>query len=123
MYSALFEDCFCGRRVLHPASDWVRRDNFFHEELIMIHLRTGTHVGVRVPSRARDSTSCLCLFALGLSFLAGRSEEHTSELQSPVHLVCRLLLEKKNTLITKDTMPCLLRADHTHVSAYLAATD
>src|SRR5690348_17959441 len=29
-----------------------------------------------------------------------RSEEHTSELQSPVHLVCRLLLEKKkqNTL-------------------------
>src|SRR5690348_16167161 len=34
-----------------------------------------------------------------------RSEEHTSELQSPVHLVCRLLLEKKNkqsicTLVT-----------------------
>src|SRR5690348_18210337 len=27
---------------------------------------------------------------------AKRSEEHTSELQSPVHLVCRLLLEKKN---------------------------
>src|SRR5690348_11016133 len=27
-----------------------------------------------------------------------RSEEHTSELQSPVHLVCRLLLEKKNTI-------------------------
>src|SRR5438876_6067573 len=27
--------------------------------------------------------------------LNGRSEEHTSELQSPVHLVCRLLLEKK----------------------------
>src|SRR6266581_2960667 len=26
---------------------------------------------------------------------SGRSEEHTSELQSPVHLVCRLLLEKK----------------------------
>src|SRR5690348_5235068 len=29
---------------------------------------------------------------------AGRSEEHTSELQSPVHLVCRLLLEKKKEL-------------------------
>src|SRR5438876_1665031 len=28
---------------------------------------------------------------------SGRSEEHTSELQSPVHLVCRLLLEKKKT--------------------------
>src|SRR5690625_6553536 len=29
--------------------------------------------------------------------LAGRSEEHTSELQSRGHLVCRLLLEKKKT--------------------------
>src|SRR5690348_12233920 len=29
----------------------------------------------------------------------GRSEEHTSELQSPVHLVCRLLLEKKKPII------------------------
>src|SRR2546429_6650708 len=28
-----------------------------------------------------------------------RSEEHTSELQSRLHLVCRLLLEKKKTLI------------------------
>src|SRR4051794_41462714 len=28
-----------------------------------------------------------------LSLRTGRSEEHTSELQSPVHLVCRLLLE------------------------------
>src|SRR5687768_17995081 len=27
-----------------------------------------------------------------------RSEEHTSELQSRLHLVCRLLLEKKNTM-------------------------
>src|SRR5438876_6707713 len=30
---------------------------------------------------------------------SGRSEEHTSELQSPVHLVCRLLLEKKKKLL------------------------
>src|SRR6266581_9669409 len=29
------------------------------------------------------------------SMRRSRSEEHTSELQSPVHLVCRLLLEKK----------------------------
>src|SRR2546422_1414048 len=37
--------------------------------------------------------------AIGLSVLSGaqttRSEEHTSELQSRLHLVCRLLLEKK----------------------------
>src|SRR5437762_7434460 len=31
-----------------------------------------------------------------------RSEEHTSELQSPMYLVCRLLLEKKNTIKIKD---------------------
>src|SRR5690348_17671351 len=37
--------------------------------------------------------------ALGIA--CGRSEEHTSELQSPVHLVCRLLLEKKKK--TKQT--------------------
>src|SRR2546429_3422700 len=30
-----------------------------------------------------------------------RSEEHTSELQSRLHLVCRLLLEKKNTFPTQ----------------------
>src|SRR5690348_18024421 len=31
-----------------------------------------------------------------------RSEEHTSELQSPVHLVCRLLLEKKKKIILRS---------------------
>src|SRR5687768_17883515 len=30
-------------------------------------------------------------------YLASRSEEHTSELQSRLHLVCRLLLERKKT--------------------------
>src|SRR5258708_15000424 len=34
-----------------------------------------------------------------------RSEEHTSELQSPDHLVCRLLLEKKKTI---RLTPCAL---------------
>src|SRR2546429_3786608 len=38
----------------------------------------------------------------------GRSEEHTSELQSRLHLVCRLLLEKKKSTQTKDTY------DNTH---------
>src|SRR5437764_7592769 len=31
-------------------------------------------------------------------FQSSRSEEHTSELQSPMYLVCRLLLEKKKNL-------------------------
>src|SRR5256885_10766073 len=42
---------------------------------------------------ARDLRECLML----------RSEEHTSELQSPCNLVCRLLLEKKKTAYTCTT--------------------
>src|SRR2546429_7128593 len=34
-----------------------------------------------------------------------RSEEHTSELQSRLHLVCRLLLEKKKTAATSPAAP------------------
>src|SRR5438876_4904109 len=49
--------------------------------------------------------TCLSQFLLLVAFApfsqpGQRSEEHTSELQSPVHLVCRLLLEKKNTKTT-----------------------
>src|SRR5256885_7270450 len=36
-----------------------------------------------------------------------RSEEHTSELQSPCNLVCRLLLEKKNNAVS-DSLPLAL---------------
>src|SRR5207244_13148979 len=36
------------------------------------------------------------------SSVPDRSEEHTSELQSPDHLVCRLLLEKKKKKIKRD---------------------
>src|SRR5690348_16771164 len=39
----------------------------------------------------------------------GRSEEHTSELQSPVHLVCRLLLEKKKRT---NSVSIALSAEH-----------
>src|SRR5258708_21525370 len=40
------------------------------------------------------------LAMLSLAFGQLRSEEHTSELQSPDHLVCRLLLEKKKTTLS-----------------------
>src|SRR5256885_7644261 len=43
-------------------------------------------------ARGRSSTRIVTLF---------RSEEHTSELQSPCNLVCRLLLEKKKKFINK----------------------
>src|SRR5258708_39588878 len=39
------------------------------------------------------------------SRLTSRSEEHTSELQSPDHPVCRLLLEKKKTAANKQPPP------------------
>src|SRR5947199_7809712 len=38
-----------------------------------------------------------------------RSEEHTSELQSLRHLVCRLLLEKKNKLVNHHTPPPIIK--------------
>src|SRR2546430_5240075 len=41
-----------------------------------------------------------------------RSEEHTSELQSQSNLVCRLLLEKKNTT---STMSLQMYYDHTNL--------
>src|SRR5687768_5050931 len=58
----------------------------------------------RTPSSVETTSGsplrCLTLIgAISSSktpFLEARSEEHTSELQSRLHLVCRLLLEKKN---------------------------
>src|SRR5438876_7162755 len=48
----------------------------------------------RRPTRSSERRALRAI--LGSSEEHGvRSEEHTSELQSPVHLVCRLLLEKK----------------------------
>src|SRR2546426_4298373 len=52
----------------------------------------GTAANGRPPGRARWGV--------------GRSEEHTSELQSPCNLVCRLLLEKKKKRTIK---PCVDR--------------
>src|SRR2546426_3078316 len=42
-----------------------------------------------------------------------RSEEHTSELQSPCNLVCRLLLEKKKKQI-RHARDCASRSTNTH---------
>src|SRR5258708_15541855 len=44
----------------------------------------------------------------GPLWAALRSEEHTSELQSPDHLVCRLLLEKKITIIVNELLEDLV---------------
>src|SRR5574344_2401741 len=57
-----------------------------------------------VGQSREGSQQCFCS---SRKFSWQRSEEHTSELQSPDHLVCRLLLEKKKT----NTGPAT-QADH-----------
>src|SRR5207244_6681134 len=79
-------------------------------------LSTGLSLAARKP-RARESTQTprgltegsrgVFLFgyrANGSGPCRSRSEEHTSELQSPDHLVCRLLLEKKKQKIFHITI-------------------
>src|SRR5690348_17445916 len=48
----------------------------------------------RIPRTGRLNHARMAIWSCGVHRDL-RSEEHTSELQSPVHLVCRLLLEKK----------------------------
>src|SRR2546429_1973899 len=50
-------------------------------------------------TRTRCGARCFPARMRGMA--ASRSEEHTSELQSRLHLVCRLLLEKKKWLIQR----------------------
>src|SRR3712207_8989849 len=69
--------------------------------------------GVVARCRAAAARARLQLLALplrpaslrraSLTCCPGRSEEHTSELQSRQYLVCRLLLEKKKTIPDSDT--------------------
>src|SRR5205809_3265042 len=50
----------------------------------------------RTPARRRRRcSSSACRYSASATACRPRSEEHTSELQSRLHLVCRLLLEKK----------------------------
>src|SRR4051794_41695448 len=56
--------------------------------------RVCLNMNVRIGSRPR-TIACCCVIKQTRDNDLARSEEHTSELQSPVHLVCRLLLEKK----------------------------
>src|SRR6266498_3203735 len=62
--------------------------------------RPATMIAKGLSSRCLRSRS-----AAAAPSLPARSEEHTSELQSRPHLVCRLLLEKKNTHANRDPLP------------------
>src|SRR4051794_41641811 len=69
----------------------VARHELLHRGAVALeHVDAGRH---RVLPRPRQVGERLHVAGGG----AHRSEEHTSELQSPVHLVCRLLLEKTTT--------------------------
>src|SRR5437764_11577719 len=60
------------------------------------------------PRKPPDS-----IFTASTASATGRSEEHTSELQSPMYLVCRLLLEKKkkhNEYDSRNRAPLQLQA-------------
>src|SRR5256885_11629784 len=72
------------------------RENFGHAapelEIALARISPGAYLtGLGSGPLARTNAQK----ALLLNWRAGRSEEHTSELQSPCNLVCRLLLEKK----------------------------
>src|SRR5258708_10807025 len=77
----------------HGARHWQRRPRSCREVAASrIAERSG------VPRRGASlCTQCREIRQITLRF---RSEEHTSELQSPDHLVCRLLLEKKKNNTT-----------------------
>src|SRR2546429_5860846 len=69
------------------------------------------------PSGLRSVSSA----PVSASHAMGRSEEHTSELQSRLHLVCRLLLEKKKKHIesTPHYIPSLTTIISTVINASL----
>src|SRR2546423_6128605 len=60
---------------------------------------TGTSTFPTTTTSRRSTISAIPAYAT----TRGRSEEHTSELQSLAYLVCRLLLEKKNIHMTQTT--------------------
>src|SRR5258708_24910835 len=70
--------------------------------------------------RSLDFAACLGRARVSLWRLQGardypRSEEHTSELQSPDHLVCRLLLEKKKSQsLMKEVLLLQIPPTHCH---------
>src|SRR3712207_9130055 len=63
---------------------------------------TGRRSGSRRPARRRTASGRRCRCGRRHRCrVPARSEEHTSELQSRQYLVCRLLLEKKKTMIER----------------------
>src|SRR3712207_8786282 len=76
-----------------------RKPTEFHAvKDVSFYLHENEFVGIVGESGSGKST--LARLVVGLEQATGRSEEHTSELQSRQYLVCRLLLEKKKSSFT-----------------------
>src|SRR5258705_12469829 len=95
-----------------PAYCWTRRCClsfffFFNDtattEIYTLSLHDALPIStlVKLPS----TLSTLRSFMNAVNWTAARSEEHTSELQSLRHLVCRLLLEKKKKQFVEEVWP------------------
>src|SRR5689334_24250934 len=63
---------------------------FPYTTLFRSHRHTPSPIAMIAPT-----ITAMCTRRYSTCFSSARSEEHTSELQSQFHLVCRLLLEKK----------------------------
>jgi len=70
-------------------------------EICFIVIKQGHALDVKVLRV--DSILYMHAHAHTRNDVINRSEEHTSELQSPMYLVCRLLLEKKKYKTTRST--------------------
>src|SRR3712207_7636349 len=80
------------RSTLFPYTTLFRSPTAEHAGPVLAAAAAGKHVGCEKPL-ARHLADAEAMIAACEQ--AGRSEEHTSELQSRQYLVCRLLLEKK----------------------------
>src|SRR5687768_17301120 len=87
---------FVEDKILPVATELEHADEYPTE--IVEGLKELGIFGLMIPEEYDGLGESLLTYALAVEEIArGRSEEHTSELQSRLHLVCRLLLEKKNS--------------------------
>src|SRR2546426_8526747 len=77
-----------------PVGDFLAMDHDLPLEIALLSRQQ--HADEGHDDVLRKPTGCPCM-------VRKRSEEHTSELQSPCNLVCRLLLEKKKHRYTTPT--------------------
>src|SRR5438552_9999467 len=79
-----------------------------------------SHSKIAPIGASRTAAGSICSNrGIGSRALLNRSEEHTSELQSPDHLVCRLLLEKKKKKNIKQDHNYKTQPEYTDVHTYL----